>query len=210
LVDRVYASAAWRRGWKSQVIQTPDGQPYSGYGGFTNFASPTVREYNVDIATAAAKLGIDDVLYDYVRRPDGPISTMRFPGLSGTPERSISTFLGDARRALKPYGTFLGASVFGVAATRPTEVAQDIPQIGQNVDYVAPMVSPSHWAPGEYNVSYPNAEPYQIVRRSLLDFQKDARGTGARVVPWLQDFSLGVTYGPKQVCDQVHAAKSDG
>src|SRR5262249_34866875 len=50
--DPTYASAAWRRGWKSQVIQTPDGQPYSGYGGFTNFASPTVRQYNVAIPTA--------------------------------------------------------------------------------------------------------------------------------------------------------------
>jgi hypothetical protein len=208
--DPVYAAQAWKRGWKSQVIQTPDGQPYSGYGGFTNFANPTVRKYNVDIATAAAKLGIDDVLYDYVRRPDGPISTMKFPGLKETPERSISTFLGGARKALKPYGTFLGASVFGVAATRPTEVAQDIHQIGRNVDYVAPMVYPSHWGPGEYNVSYPNAEPYQIVQRSLVDFQKDARGTGARVVPWLQDFSLGVTYGPKEVCEQIDAAKADG
>ena len=50
----------------------------------------------------------------------------------------------------------------------------------------------------------------QIVQRSLVDFQKDTRGTGARVVPWLQDFTLGVTYGPKQVCDQVKAAKADG
>ena len=92
---------------------------------------------------------------------------MIFPGLKGTPEQSIATFLGEARKALKPYGTFLGASVFGVAATRPTEVAQDIPAIGRNVDYVAPMVYPSHWGNGEYNVAYPNAEPYEIVQRSL-------------------------------------------
>jgi peptidoglycan/xylan/chitin deacetylase (PgdA/CDA1 family) len=208
--DPVYAAAAWKRGWRSQVIQTPDGQPYAGYGGFTNFASPAVRRYNVEIARVAAKAGIDDVLYDYVRRPDGPISTMRFPGLRGTPEHSIATFLGEARRALKPYGTFLGASVFGVAATRPTEVAQNIPAIGRNVDYVAPMVYPSHWAPGEYNVAYPNGEPYAIVQRSLKDFQQQVRGTGARVVPWLQDFSLGVTYGPAQVQAQIKAARADG
>jgi peptidoglycan/xylan/chitin deacetylase (PgdA/CDA1 family) len=208
--DPVYAAAAWKRGWRSQVIQTPDGQPYAGYGGFTNFASPAVRRYNVAVARVAAKAGIDDVLYDYVRRPDGPLSSMRFPGLKGTPERSIATFLGEARHALKPYGTFLGASVFGVAATRPTEVAQDIHAIGSNVDYVAPMVYPSHWAAGEYNVAYPNSEPYAIVRRSLHDFQQQVRGTGARVVPWLQDFSLGVTYGSAEVCAQVRAARDDG
>ncbi len=208
--DPLYATGAWQRGWRSQVIQTPGGQPYSGYGGFTNFASPAVRRYNVEIAREAAKAGIDDVLYDYVRRPDGPISTMVFPGLKGTPEASVASFLGEARKALKPYGTFLGASVFGVAATRPTEVAQDIPAIGRNVDYVAPMVYPSHWGNGEYNVAYPNAEPYQIVNRSLKDFTTQVKGTGARVVPWLQDFSLGVDYGPKQVAEQIKAARDDG
>jgi peptidoglycan/xylan/chitin deacetylase (PgdA/CDA1 family) len=208
--DPVYAAAAWKRGWRSQVIQTPDGKPYAGYGGFTNFASPAVRRYNVEVARVAARAGIDDVLYDYVRRPDGPISSMRFPGLKGTPEHSIATFLGEARRALKPYGTFLGASVFGVAATRPTEVAQDVRAIGRNVDYVSPMVYPSHWAPGEYNVAYPNGEPYAIVQRSLEDFKEQVRDTGARVVPWLQDFSLGVTYGPEEVRAQIKAAQDDG
>jgi len=208
--DPVHASAAWKRGWRDQVIQTSSGGPYAGYGGFTNFASPTVRRYNIAIARAAAAAGIDDVLYDYVRRPDGPIDSMRFPDLRGTPERSIATFLQETRQALKPHGTFLGASVFGVAATRPTEVAQDIPSMARNVDYIAPMLYPSHWAPGEYGVSYPNGEPFAIVQRSLRDFQRQVRGTGARVVPWLQDFSLGVSYGPTEVRAQIDAARSVG
>ena len=37
------------------------------------------------------------------------------------------------------------------------------------------------------------------MRRSLLDFKRAVRGTGARVVPWLQDFSLGVEYGEREV-----------
>jgi hypothetical protein len=49
------------------VIQTPGGAPYAGYGGFMNFPDPTVRKYEIDIATAAARAGVDDVLYDYVR-----------------------------------------------------------------------------------------------------------------------------------------------
>ena len=48
---------------------------------------------------------------------------MVFPGLQGTPEQAIVSFLAETRAALQPYGVFLGASVFGVAATRPTEVA---------------------------------------------------------------------------------------
>jgi hypothetical protein len=205
--DPIHAAAAWKRGWRSQVIQTPSGEPYAGYGGFTNFADPDVRRYNVEVARAAAAAGIDDVLYDYVRRPDGPTDSMWFPNLHETPERSIAMFLAQARRALKPYGTFLGASVYGVAATRPTEVAQQIRQMGRNVDYISPMLYPSHWGPGEYGVSYPNAEPYAIVNRSLRDFQRQVRGTGARIVPWLQDFSLGATYGAAEVQAQIDAAK---
>jgi hypothetical protein len=208
--DPIHAQAAWRRGWKDQVVQTPGGGQYAGYGGFTNFASPAVRKYNIDIARAAAEAGIDDILYDYVRRPDGPMSTMRFPGLRSTPERSVAGFLAEARQALKPYGTFLGASVFGVAATRPTEVAQNIPAMARNVDYIAPMLYPSHWGRGEYDVPHPNAQPYAIVRRSLADFKKQVRGTGARVVPWLQEFSLGITYGPAEVNAQIRAARDAG
>ena len=208
--DPIHAEAAWKRGWRAQVVQTPAGSPYAGYDGFTNFASPAVRRYNIDVARAAAQAGIDDVLYDYVRRPDGPPASMVFPGLRESPERSVAGFLAEARRALKPYGTFLGASVFGVAATRPTEIAQHIPSMARNVDYIAPMVYPSHWGPGEYDVSYPNGEPYAIVLRSLRDFQRQVRGTGARVVPWLQDFTLGVTYGPAEVRAQVRAAAGAG
>ncbi len=208
--DPLMAQAAWKAGDHDQVIQTPDGKLYGGYGGFTNFADPVVRRYQIGVAVAAAKAGVDEILYDYVRRPDGPLSSMTFPGLVGTPEQSIAAFLAETRAALKPYHVFLGASVFGVAATRPKEVAQDIPAMAEHVDYIAPMVYPSHWGPGEYGVPNPNAEPYEIVLRSLGDFQKDVRGTGARIVPWLQDFSLGLDYGPAQVRAEIQGTHDAG
>jgi peptidoglycan/xylan/chitin deacetylase (PgdA/CDA1 family) len=208
--DPVLANAAWKRGDRDQVVQTPSRGPYAGYGGFTNFANPDVRAYNIDIAVAAARAGIDDLLYDYVRRPDGPLSSMRFPGLRGSPSDAIVDFVRETRLALRPYGTYFGVSVFGVAATRPEEVAQDIPGIAREADYVAPMVYPSHWASGEYNVSDPNSQPHEIVVRSLRDFQRDTRNTGSRVVPWLQDFTLGVTYGPAEVRAQIDAARRVG
>ncbi len=209
--DPIYAAYAWKHGERDQVVQTPDGQQYGGYGGFTNFADPVVRKYQIDVAVAGAKAGVDEILYDYVRRPDGPITTMVFPGLKGRPEAAIVSFLAQTRAALKPYGTYLGASVFGIAATRPAEVAQNIPAMAEHLDYVSAMVYPSHWAHGEYGVANPNAQPYDIVQRSLEDFQKDVRGTGARVVPWLQDFTLGSpTYGPAQVSAQIRGAHDDG
>ena len=208
--DPIDSAASWKAGRRAEVIQTPGGEPYAGYGGFSNFAHPAVRKYNIDVAVAAAKLGVDEILYDYLRRPDGPLDSMVFPGLRGTPEAAIVRFLAESRAALAGTGTLVGASVFGVAATRPEEVAQDIPRMAREVDYIAPMVYPSHWGPGEYEVSDPNGEPYAIVRRSTEDFVKQVRGTGARVVPWLQDFSLGRTYGPNEVRAQIKGARDAG
>ncbi|WP_433544235.1 putative glycoside hydrolase (plasmid) [Streptomyces sp. CA-294286] len=212
--DPLLATAAWKSGQREQVVLTSAGQPYGGgnYGAlaFTNFADPTVRKYNQDLAVEAARLGFDDVLYDYVRRPDGPLSGMRFPGIgSATPEQSITSFVAETQTAMRPHGKYLGVSVFGIAATRPTEIAQDIPALAKVSDYIAPMVYPSHWGPGEYGVAAPDTSPYAIVHRSLADFARQTKNTQSEVVPWLQDFSMGSTYGPAQVADQIKAAAAN-
>ncbi|MET7302436.1 putative glycoside hydrolase [Embleya sp. NPDC005575] len=212
--DPVLGAKSWEAGAKNRLVRTPDGGAYDGghYGkfAFTNFADPEVRKYNIDLAVEAAKLGFDDILYDYVRRPDGRPSQMTFPGIGNrTPEQSIADFVAETRNAIRPHGAFLGVSVFGIAATRPTEIAQDIPLLAKSADYIAPMVYPSHWAAGEYGVASPNSSPYDIVQRSLADFTKQTKGTGASVVPWLQDFSMGVTYGPAEVAAQIKAARDN-
>ncbi|MGD9696778.1 MAG: putative glycoside hydrolase [Thermoleophilia bacterium] len=208
--DPVLARYAWDHRNRNQVIQTPDGQPYAGYGGFTNFANPVVRAYNIDIAVEAAKGGVDDILYDYVRRPDGPLETMRFPTLKGSAQASIVSFLVQARAELDPTGAFLGASLFGIAAFDPKSVSQDVRRIARTVDYVAPLIYPSHWGAGAFGVPDPESEPGPIINDSIEKFEELMQGSGARIVPWLQDFSLRVPYGEKEVCAQVEAAAARG
>jgi hypothetical protein len=209
--DPVLASWAFAHDRKDWVIQHPDGSPYRGkYGGFTNFAHPEVRRYNIEIATEAAERGFDDILYDYCRRPDGPLDNLRFPGLAGTPEAAVAGFMAESRAALRPLGVYVGASVYGIAADRPTQIAQDIPAMAEHLDFVAPMVYPSHWAKGEYGVADPNREPGAIVERSLALFQQQVAGTQTKILPWLQDFSLGVPYGPAEVRAQIDAARRVG
>ena len=204
---------AWRHGHRDWVIQTSHGAPYGGKYGAASFTNPfnaAVRGYNIALATEAAELGFDDVLYDYVRRPDGALHKLRFAGRVGPPEAAIARFMHDTRAAVRARGAFLGASVYGISATRPTQIAQDIPLIARSADYIAPMVYPSHWGPGEYGVANPNRTPYPIVRRSLADFQRLVRGSDTRIMPWLQDFSLGVHYGPARVRAQIRAARDVG
>jgi hypothetical protein len=208
--DPVYATWAWEHGRRDEVIQSPDGGEYKGYGGFTNFANPAVRKYNMDIAVEAGERGVDDILYDYIRRPDGPLDSMVFPGLRGGAQRSIVDFLGEVRDRLVPTDTFLGASLFGIAAFDPAEVAQDVRGIARNVDYVAPLIYPSHWGPGTFGLPDPESAPRATIEDSVKMFQEQVKGSGARVVPWLQDFSLRVPYGRTEVCAQLAGARAAG
>jgi hypothetical protein len=211
--DPKLATWAWHHGHHSWDVQSPGGGPYksANYGGaaFTNWADPAVRKYNIALAVEGAKLGFDDVMFDYVRRPDGPLHTMRFPGATVKAPQGVTDFVKEASAPIRDHGAYLGLAVFGVSATRPKEVGQNIGDMAKWADYVAPMVYPSHWGPGEYGVSNPNAQPYAIVHRSLKDFQKKVAGTTAEVIPWLQDFSLGVTYNVPQVVAQIRAAAAD-
>ncbi|MPY94894.1 MAG: hypothetical protein GEV08_18085 [Acidimicrobiia bacterium] len=208
--DPVLAHAAWSRGWRDWVVQGPTGEPLEADGGFTNPAHPEVRRYNLDLALEAADAGVDDILWDYIRRPEGALDQMVFPGLTGTVEAAVVELLVEGHGPLRQRGVFQGASVFGVAASRPADVAQDVVLMGHHLDYVAPMVYPSHWRAGEYGVEDPDGQPYEIVAASVADFVRVLAGSGVAIVPWLQDFSLGNDYGADQVRAQIEAAASVG
>ncbi len=82
---------------------------------------------------------------------------MRIPGFTSSSEKPsavINNFLAKAHLSHE-FDVLHGVSVFGIAATRGEQIAQDIPGMAKVVDYIAPMIYPSHWAKGEYGVSHP-------------------------------------------------------
>jgi hypothetical protein len=214
-LDPKLASWAWENGRETMLVLQGSGGPLeSDYGAaaFTNVANPEVRQYQIDLAVEAAQRGFDEILYDYVRRPEGNTASMYFPDLQGAPDVAVARFVADSNLQLAAEtDAMLGISVFGIAATRPEQIAQDLRLMAPHVDYVAPMVYPSHWGPGEYGVADPNRQPADIVGASVGDFTHVVAGSGAAVVPWLQDFSAGgVPYGPVEVRAQIDAALASG
>ena len=211
--DPKLADWAVSHGHRDWVIQNPQGGKYLyGYNkhGFGNFANAHVRGYNSDLAVEAVKAGFDDVIFDYVRRPDGPLKTMRFPGLVGKPSDSIASFLAEVQPKVRAAGGSLGAAAFAQASTRPTSTAQDIPEMAKHLDVVIPMDYPSHWNDGEYGVQNVYTGARQIVQRSLVDWKKAVAGTGCAVVPWLQDENFRGRYTPAKVREQISGARDDG
>jgi hypothetical protein len=100
--------------------------------------------------------------------------------------------------------------VFGLSAARDLGIGQLPRRIGPYLDAVYPMVYPSHYSSGEYRLADPNAAPGLTVARSLADFRDRLRGQRAKLIPWLQDFSLGRTYTIEDVRAQIAAARSAG
>jgi hypothetical protein len=208
--DPILAQAAWGAGQPNQVIQSATGGPYGVPGQFTNFADPAVRRYNLDIALDAVNRGVDDILWDDVRRPGGDPAGMVIPGLTGSPSDSITGFLAEAHSELRRRGAFQGVTTDGEAAERGDLVGQDVARMSANTDYLAPQIFPGYWSNGRYNIADPTTQPGQLVRAVLQSFQREATG-GAVLAPWLQDFTLeGVAYGDAEVRAQLDAAASLG
>jgi hypothetical protein len=198
-------------GAPSLAIRRSDGSRWRTNGGlgWTNPYGRRVWKYNVDIAEQAAKLGFDEIQFDYVRFPsDGDLSVIRYPGKHAQPMGwTIPLFLKYARSRLRPLGVRISADVFGLAATRNLGIAQFPRRMAPYLDAIYPMVYPSHYVSGEYGIVNPDSRPGTTVAYSLRDFRERLQGRTTKLIPWLQDFSLGRPYSLSDVRDQIQAAR---
>lgn len=198
----------------SFALENADGSVWHNYSGlgWTNMYDKRVWQYNVAIGRAAAKAGFDEIQFDYVRFPsDGDVSAIVYPGkVKEKMGVTIGRFLQYASGKLHPRGVRVGADLFGLAANHNLGIGQVPRRVGKYVDTVSPMAYPSHYGPGEYGVSDPNASPGPIVFRTLKDYRRALRGRKAVLVPWLQDFSLGRDYTLADVEAQIEAARNIG
>jgi hypothetical protein len=178
--------------------------------GWVNPYDERVWDYVISIAKAAARAGFDEIQFDYVRFPsDGPIESAVFPGKTAEPPGwTITRFVQYASKQLKPLGVRVSVDLFGLSATRDLGVGQVPGRLAKYVDAVYPMVYPSHYNPGEFNLSDPSSVPGRTVSRSLRDFRNALVGRKAMLIPWLEDFSLtSDRRPPEEVQAQIDAAR---
>jgi hypothetical protein len=178
--------------------------------GWSNPYDKRVWDYVLSIAKAAARAGFDEIQFDYVRFPsDGPIESAVYPGQTAeAPAWTIARFVHYASKELKPIGVRVSVDVFGLSATRELGVGQKPGRLAKYVDAVYPMVYPSHYNPGEFNLPDPSSTPGMTVAFSLRDFRNAMLGSKAMLIPWLEDFSLtGDRRPPEEVQAQIDAAR---
>ncbi|TVR65557.1 MAG: hypothetical protein EA422_03810 [Gemmatimonadales bacterium] len=179
----------------------------------------TVWAYNVALAREAVELGFREVQWDYVRFPDRPRSEMEgvvYPGQEGrTRSEAIREFLLWSREELADLDVPVTADVFGMATSARNDVG--IGQLWEDmvdaVDVILPMIYPSHYWQGSFGIDAPNAHPYEVIGSALRHAIRRTEGVEnpARIVPWLQDFTLGQPrYEAPEVRAQILATRDAG
>ena len=178
-----------------------------------------VWEYILSIAKEAAVVGFKEIQFDYIRFHEGmyPDEIDFGPEAAGTSKTQIiSEFTKYIVEELHKEGVAVSADVFGAIITSKFDadtVGQDYVEMSRYLDFICPMVYPSHYADGSFGVENPDLDPYQVLLGSMLASQEQLSIIGeqehkAIVRPWLQDFTAAwmrnyQEYGPEQIREQI-------
>ncbi|MDO8575674.1 MAG: putative glycoside hydrolase [bacterium] len=180
--------------------------------------SEEVWKYLIEIGNDSYNVGFDELNFDYIRFPsDGNMLDIAYPfSMHNDKAEIIKKFFAYLRENLGDTGAILSADLFGMTTTNKDDLG--IGQILENalvyMDYVAPMVYPSHFPTGFYGMKNPSAEPYRVVQISMkraVERAEMASTSPNKLRPWLQDFSIGKTdYTPEMVRAQIQATYDVG
>lgn len=185
-----------------------------------------VWDYLIDVSTQAAIVGFDEIQFDYIRFSTGKgMSDVEFGEMAKelSKEEIILEFTKYAYERLKPLDVFVSADVYGAIISSSIDaglVGQNYIEMSKYLDYICPMIYPSHFGDGNYGIQYPDLDPYNIIRKVLLasksKLDQIPEGEHRAIVrPWLQDFTASwlknyKKYGAKEIRDQINGVYDAG
>lgn len=199
------------------------------------FVNPFIKEvwdYNVGIAIEAAKLGFQEIQFDYVRFPEGfekldrslkfGMGEYEKVNLDNVQKRvkAVTDFVAYAKEKLEPYNVKVSVDIFGYSATLPEApgIGQNFSKISEHVDVISSMIYPSHWT-AYFGIPRPDLEPYRLVSEYAKVENHKLNQIENRPVsrPWLQDFTaswLGkgnyTVYGKAEIEAQIKGLQDQG
>lgn len=187
-----------------------------------------VWDYLVEVGRKAGEMGFKEIQFDYIRfAVDKTMNKVVFDE-ADTQGRSkedvITGFVQYAHDELAREGLFVSADVFGTIMRSKEDAAavgQEYGDMAHNLDYICPMIYPSHYGQGSFGIENPDTQPYNTIRNALQDSVGLLAASGkagrsqAIVRPWLQDFTASylknyIHYGDDQVRQQIQAVYDSG
>ncbi len=190
------------------------------------WASPHDRklwEYDVAIAKEAADHGFNEIQFDYVRFPALPPAKDAQLDFRNTEEETeaetIQSFLNYAYDELSAKEVYVAADIYGQVGSVADDmgIGQHWEAVSNEVDYIAPMMYPSHYGNGVYGLSVPDAYPYETIYQGTKDAleRNENISTPAKIRPWIQDFTATwvkgyIRYEAKELKAQIQALEDLG
>ena len=208
------------------IIEKKTGKPFMNKDGII-WVSPhdkNLWKYNVAVAKEAAKVGFNEVQFDYVRFPasnGGKLDAYldyRNPENDSKPV-TIQKYLKYAWEELTPLHVYINADIYGQIGTFKDDMGlgQYWEAISGYVHYISPMMYPSHYINGAYGIPVPDAAPYKTIYYCTLDSinRNENIDNPAIIRPWLQDFTARwvkghITYDVNAINQQIKALEDLG
>lgn len=210
------------------ALKNQDGSVFRDNSGlaWVNPYKKEVWDYLLEVSKKTAEAGFDEINYDYIRfSTDKGMSSVDF-GEEADEMTRIEVITNGIKRMceeLKPLGVFVSCDVYGAIISSSVDakiVGQSYRKMASYLDYICPMVYPSHYGDGYYKLDYPDLHPYELVMGAMEDSKKvlstiPEDENKAIVRPWLQDFTASwlkhyQEYGPTQVLEQKNAVYESG
>lgn len=214
----------------TMAIHRKDGKYYRDNTGYLwlNPYNEEVKKYLIEIGKGCAKAGFDEVQYDYFRfSADAGMRNVLFTDeeVKGRSKIEVITELAqEIYQTLIPEGIFVSIDVFGAIMNSykdQNSIGQEYTTLLKNIDYLCPMVYPSHYANKTFGLEVPDTKPYDSVLNALktststIEKTYDNVAHYGKVRPWLQGFTANylpeyITYDVKEYKEQIKAVEDAG
>ena len=174
-----------------------------------------VWQYIVDVAKEAARLGFDEINFDYIRFPtDGNLGNIVYTNGDKKRYEVMSEFYKFLSEKMAREPVYISADLFGLTTERTGEndmnIGQRIMDAVKYFDYVCPMVYPSHYPAGYMNFQNPADHPYEVVYNAMKSGVDRIQGEKAKLRTWIQYFHMGAIYDGEKVRAQIKASDEAG
>ncbi len=187
-----------------------------------------VWEYLAEVGIQCANIGFKEINFDYIRFPTDNVSNINW-GAEAENTTKTETITKGVRylcETLRAHNVYISADVYGIVMSSPVDAAsvgQDFGELALYLDYICPMVYPSHYDRSWVSTGdWPDLHPYEVITKSLGYAAQTVSKIpsykhSADVRPWLQDFTadyLGngryMTYDAEAVGAEIKAVYDTG
>lgn len=173
---------------------------------------PEIWAYNVAIAKEAIRMGFDEINFDYVRFPsDGDMESVVYTTGDKPKYEVMKEFYSYLNKTLSKEPAWISIDMFGFVMEKEGDddmnIGQRLSDAVDNIDYICPMMYPSHYPSGHLGLDNPAEHPREVFENGMKLGVPNFEGKRAKVRPWIQAFSLGAEYGEEKIRAQIDAVE---